>query len=113
MLSTFELIINGFLAVAVLPLAVGSLLAGSKPPQGSVIAKYYQAEPYLMLTSNLLLLVVSAIAIAKLALHFGFIDASLAATIDGWLMLPLFATVLAFIGLYIRAILRVRRAGRA
>jgi hypothetical protein len=113
MLSTFELIINAFVVLAVLPLAIVSLATGSKPPENTLITKYYHAEPRLMLTSNLFLLTVCAVAAHKLALHFSLVDADLGGRIETWIMIPFFVLLLTFFFLFVRAILRVRRAERA
>ncbi len=113
MLSTFELLINGFVAFAVLPLALASLATGSKPPEHSVFGKYYRAEMHLMLLGNLLLLSVGATAIAKLLTHFEFVSAELGETLDTWLSVPLMGLVLIFLVFLVRAILKVRRAEKA
>ena len=112
MLSMFELFINGFVAFAVLPLAIASLATGSKPPEHSILGKYYRAERHLMLIGNLLLLCIGAIAIAKLLTHFGFVDADLGVSLDTWLSVPLMGLVVVFLVFVVRAILKVRRAER-
>lgn len=113
MLTTFELFINGFVALAVLPLAIVSLATGSKPPENTRLTKYYVAEPNLMLASNFFLLAVCAIAALKLVLHFGLVDSATGETVEHWIMIPFFALLLTFLFLFVRAILRVRRAGQA
>jgi hypothetical protein len=45
-------------------------------PESSWFAKYYRAERYLNLAGNLFMLTVCATAVARLGLHFGYIDAS-------------------------------------
>lgn len=113
MLSTFELFINGFVAFAVLPLAIASLATGSKPPEGSLVGKYYRAEERLTLIGNLLLLAVGATAIAKLARHFELIGAELGDSLDTWLSVPLMVLVVVFLVFLVRAIMKVRRAAKA
>lgn len=113
MLSTFELFINGFVAFAVLPLAIASLATGSKPPEGSLVGKYYRAEAHLALIGNLLLLAIGAAAIAKLARHFGLIGAEFGDSLDTWLSLPLMVLVVVFLAFLVRAIVKVRRAEKA
>jgi hypothetical protein len=113
MLSTFELVINGFVAFAVLPLALASLATGSKPPEHSVLGKYYRAERYLMLLGNLLLMSVGAVAITKLLTHFGLVGAELGERLETWLSMPLMGLVVLFLVLMVRAILKVRRAEKA
>lgn len=112
MLSMLELFINGFVAFAVLPLAIASLATGSKPPEHSVLGKYYRAERHLMLLGNLLLLSIGAVAIAKLLTHFGFVGAELGEGLDTWLSVPLMGLVIIFLVFMVRAILKVRRAGK-
>ena len=89
MLSIFELFINGFVAVVVLPMAIMSLATGSKPPEHSYVGKFYRAEPRLMLAGNVLLLAVGAAAISKLAQHFGFVGTELGDKLDTWISMPL------------------------
>lgn len=110
MLTTFELIVNAFVVIAVLPLAISSLASGSKPPENSSIAKYYQVEPNLMLASNLFLLAVCTIAALKLVGHFGLFDAGTVEAAQNWTMLPFFVLFAAFAFFFVRAFLRVRRA---
>jgi hypothetical protein len=113
MLTTLELLINGFVALVVLPLAIASLATGSKPPENTIITKYYRAETHLMLIGNLLLLAVGATAIAKLAQHFGVIDADLGVRLDMWTFVPLMVLVVVFLALFARAYMKVRRAAQA
>jgi len=113
MLSTFELFINGFVAFAVLPLAIVSLATGSKPPEASAFAKYYRAEPHLMLVSNLFLLTVGATAAGKLVEHFGLVDAALAATLTTWINVPFLAMLVVFLLMLVKAWLKVRRTDQA
>jgi len=108
MLSTFELVINVFLVVFLFPIVIWSLLRGSPTPAGT-LAKYYEAEPYLNLTGNVMLVVLCCSSIARLARHFGYIGADLATLLGGWIGVPLAVLVLAFLVLWIRAILKVRR----
>lgn len=111
MLTTFDLVICGFLALVLLPLAVSSLIAGSPPPPHNMfIAKYYQAEPRLMLVSNLFLLTVCATAIHKLATHFGLLSQSMSDSLELWIGVPFFILLVGFLGLFIKAFLKVRRA---
>ena len=113
MLTTFELIVNGFVFFAVLPLAIISLASGSKPPDNTRLTKYYLAAPNLMLASNLFLLAVCAIAGLKLLLHVGLVEAGMGQTIETWIMIPFFVLLVVFLFLFVKAILRVRRAENA
>lgn len=114
MVTLFDLIVSGFVALVVLPLAVSSLVAGSPPPPPNMfLAKYYLAEPRLMLASNLFLLAVCATAIQRLATHFGVLSEPVSRSLDMWISVPFVVLLLAFLGLFIKAILTVRRANRA
>jgi hypothetical protein len=62
------------LALLFIPLATYSLITGSTVPENSPFAKYYRAEKYLGLVSNLFLLALSLSCAVKLGLHFGYID---------------------------------------
>ncbi|WP_295558054.1 hypothetical protein [uncultured Hyphomicrobium sp.] len=110
MLTVLNLFIYGFVALVVLPLAVASLATGSKPPENTMLTKYYNAEKHLMLAGNLFLLAVGAIAILKLVQHFALIDASRADRLEGWINVPFFALLVAFLFLFVRAHVKVRRA---
>jgi len=113
MMTTFDLIVSGFVALVVLPLAVSSLIAGSPPPPHNMfITKYYEAEPRLMLVSNLFLLAVCATAIHKLATHFGLLSEAISNSLELWIGVPFFILLVAFLGLFTKAILKVRRANR-
>lgn len=109
MLSPIELAIHGFLAVVLLPIVVWSLLNGSRPPPGSV-GKYYVAEPYLNLTGNVMVLALCLSAIAKLGVHFGYIDPDLGTLLAGWTGVPFAVLVITYLVLWVRAILKVRRS---
>lgn len=110
MLGPLDLVINGFLVVVLLPLVVVSLLTGSKPPQGGFFRLLYAADPHLMLVGNIMLLAVIATAAAKLALHFGVIDAATEGTLSNWLAVPLFLLLALFLVQFVRAVMRVRRS---
>ncbi len=113
MLTTFELLINGFVALVILPLAIASLIAGSKAPENMILTKYYHASPRLMLISNVFLLSVCATAIAKLAEHFGALDAAHAARLEPWLNIPLMVLLVVFLAMMAKAWLKVRRDGKS
>lgn len=113
MLTMFELFINGFVAVVVLPMAIVSLATGSKPPEHSIVGKFYRAEPRLMLAGNVLLLAVGATALSKLAQYFGWVGAELGEKLDTWISVPLMAMVVIVLFMLVRSIVKVRRAERA
>lgn len=108
MLSTTQLIIYGFLVFVLFPLVLNSLWSGSKPPAGA-IGKFYAAERYLNLTGDLMLLTLCLVATTSLAQHFGYIDADFGARILSWIDIPFVILLLAYLALWIRAILKVRR----
>lgn len=109
MLSNFEIALYGFVAV-LLPLAAFELLTGAQPAN-TWLSKYYKVEKYLHPCGNLFLMTVCANAIAKLAFHFGFIDAAMNARLAPVVGVPFFVLLVAFLVLWIRACLKVRRAG--
>ena len=59
MLTNFEVLLYAS-SLIVLPIAIYSLLTGSKAPEGTWIAKYYAAETYLGPAGNVFLLAVCA-----------------------------------------------------
>lgn len=113
MFTSLELLINSFVALVILPLAISSMIGGSRPPENTVLTKYYHAEPRLMLASNVFLLSVCATAIAKLAQHFGYLGAGQAAQLEPWLSVPLMVLLVVFLTMAVKAWLKVRREGTA
>jgi len=109
MLSNFEIALYGFVAV-LLPLAAFALITGARP-ENTWLSKYYKVEKYLHPCGNLFLLTVCANAISKLALHFGFIDAATSDSLAPFIGVPFFVLLVAFLVLWIRAYLKVRRTG--
>lgn len=110
MLSSLGIFFFGFAVLVILPLAIASLLSGSPPPPKSALSRYYEAQPRLMLAGNIFLLTVCASGILRLAEHFGYLDAAGVQAIEPWITVPFFVTLLAFLGMFICAILKVRRA---
>lgn len=108
MLSTYEIALYA-LVVVLLPIVAFSLLKGSPPPQIGLLAKYYRAEKHLNLVGNLFLLTVCANALARLGLHFGFIDPGAQSRLMFGIGLPFVVLLLAFLALWVRAFLKVRR----
>jgi hypothetical protein len=113
MLTLLELLINGFVVLFVLPLALWSLATGSKPPEHSIFIKLYSAQKHLMLIGNVFLLALGAIALSKLAGHFGLIDAARSEAIGDWLTVPFLVLLVAFLVMLTRAYLKVRGAKTA
>jgi hypothetical protein len=111
MLSTLELVIYGFISLVLFPIIVQQLLTGSPPPSGGPLRKYYIAQPYLNLSGNLMVLGICALAIVRLVQHFGYIDADLGTRLSGWIEVPIMGFLLAFLALWVIAILKVRRRG--
>ncbi|MCC7253966.1 hypothetical protein [Hyphomicrobium sp.] len=109
MLTTLQLVICGFVAFVVFPLALRSLFTGSKPPEGS-LRKYYAAESYLNFTGDLMLVALSLLAITSLAQHFGVIDTDLGMRLSDWITVPFMILLLAYLVLWVRAMLKVRRS---
>jgi hypothetical protein len=112
MLSNLDLAMYGFLAVILLPIVISSLATGSKPPERSVFAKYYRAEPWLGLAANVFLLILCAQAVAKLAMHFGLITPSWAEAFEHAVNIPFLMMLLVVIVLWVRAIMTIRQAPR-
>jgi len=110
MLSNVEIALYGFVAV-LLPLAAFALITGAEPPENTWLSKYYRAEKYLYPCGNLFLLTVCANAIARLAFHFGFIDPGLNERLAPAIAVPFFVLLVAFLALWVRAYLKVRRDG--
>lgn len=113
MLTILNLVIYGFVALFILPLAVFSLVTGSQPPENTLFTKYYRAETRLMLIGNLFLITIGLTAILKLGRHFSVIDPALADSLDPWIAIPFMMLLVVFLAFFIRAFLKVRRTGQA
>jgi hypothetical protein len=113
MLTTYEIALYGFVVAVLLPLAAFALVTGARPPENSWFSKYYRAEKYLHACGNLFLLTVCANAISRLAFHFGLIDAALKDRIAPFIGVPFAALLIAFLVLWVRAYLKVRRTTAA
>lgn len=109
MLTNFEVLLYASSIIVVLPIAIYSLLSGSKAPEGTWVAKFYAAEKYLGLTGNVFLLAICANGLVKLGLHFGFIDPALIDSLDLLVGIPFMALLVLYLGLWVRAFLKVRR----
>ena len=106
--SIFDFWIYVVLA-AMFPLFLWGAIANSKQSDNLWFSKHYRAEKYLALTGNLLVLTLSASAVAKLALHFGYIDPSakdLVLQVFGW---PTAILTIAYLAQFISAAIKVRR----
>ncbi|MFZ1105481.1 MAG: hypothetical protein WAN86_21935, partial [Hyphomicrobiaceae bacterium] len=103
MLSTFEILSFAAVLVLVLPAILYSLITRSGAPEGSWFAKYYRAERYLSLAGNLFLLTVCATAVARLGMHFGYIEASVADRLMLVIGVAFGVTLVAYLALWVRA----------
>jgi hypothetical protein len=110
MLRPWEVVLYSFVIV-LLPLAVFALVTGARPPENSLLSKYYRAEKHLHTCGNLFLLAVCANAIARLASHFGYVDAAMKEWLGVLIGAPFFVLLVACLTLWVRAYLRVRRTG--
>jgi hypothetical protein len=98
------------LSLAVLvPLLAYGVIVRPGVPETSPLAKYYRAEPFLDPAGNLVMAVVLAGIVGRLAAHFRYIDAALWDSLTLPLLLAAAAAVLLYLGLLIRAALKVRR----
>lgn len=111
MLSTFEVAIYSFVLVLI-PLVIFSLMRGSPPPAFGYLSKFYHAEKYLNVVGNLFVLALCGVALGKLALHFGYIDASEAGSVELATNVPFVVLLLAYLGLWVKAALKIRRLGK-
>jgi len=110
MLSNFEVALNSF-SLVLLPLALYSLANGSEPPKNSWLTAYYEAEKYLGPTGNIMLLALCAANLTTLAMYFGFVPQT-SPDADGLIAMPFMILVFVYLGLWIRAIRKVRRRKR-
>lgn len=105
MLTTYELFLYSAV-ILLLPLAIAHLLAGSPPPELSRFARYYHAEKYLGLAGDVFLLTICADAIVRLAMHYDFLARDFS---PGYVGVPFMVTLLAYLVLWLRAVMKVRR----
>jgi hypothetical protein len=92
-----------------LPLLAYGVIARPGVPETSPLAKYYRAERFLDPAGNLVMAVVLVGLAGRLAAHFRYIDPVLWDTLTLPLLLASAAVVLLYLGLWVRAALRVRR----
>lgn len=109
MLSKYEVVLYSA-SLLILPVAVYSLSTGSKPPEGSSLAKYYAAERYLGPIGNIMLILLGLGNLLKLATHFGILRLSEnSALVIG---LPFLALAVTYLALWIGALRKVRQNAR-
>jgi len=106
MLSNFEIALYSF-SFVLLPMALHALATGSIPPQNSWLTKYYSVERYLGPTGNVMLVALCGANLAKLAMNFGVIPQA-SPDLDGLIATPFPILMIAYWGLWIRAIRKVR-----
>lgn len=111
MLSTFQIVINVFLALVLFPIVVRSLLTGSEAPNGP-IAKYYAAVPYLARTGDLMLIALCLLSIVSLAGHFGVIRTDAASSLIFWIDKPFLLILVVYLSLWGLALWKVHGSGR-
>lgn len=107
----FEIIVYVLCVLFILPLAVRGLIFGMQLPPGSLFEKYYSAERYLGPAGNIFLIVICASALVKLALHYDFIAPGPGDTMVTVLGVATLLFVVVYAALWVRAVLKVRRAG--
>ena len=110
MLSKFEVFLYSA-SLLILPIAVYSLWTGSKPPEGSSLAKYYAAEKYLGPVGNVMLILLCLGNFLKLAAHFGVLRLSENSALLVGLVFLIFAVT--YLGLWVAALRKVRRTAQS
>ena len=110
MLTTVTLILCVFLVLVMMPLMIWQLLSGSPPSSRTGFRKYELAQPWLSTIGNLFVLALCFIALNRLVEHFGWVGTDLGARIDAWLHYPFMTLFALFVGLWISAIIKVRRS---
>src|SRR5262245_29613913 len=111
MLSTtaIAMYIAGLLVLP--PLILYGFIAGPGLPENSFLEKYFRAERYLNLAGSLFLVVLWLSCAGKVARHFGYLDPAAWDRLEIPMGLAFFATSFAYLGLWIRALIKVHRAG--
>ena len=112
MLSKLEVVLYAA-SLPIAPIAIYSLWTGSKAPENSSLSKYYAAEKYLGATGNLMLLSLCVGNLLKLGQHFGIINLQNKEGLALAFGLPFFILCLLYLGLWVSALRKVRRAARA
>ena len=110
MLSKFEVVLYAT-TLMILPSAAYSLWTGSKPPEGSSLAKYYAAEKYLGPVGNVMLILLCLGNFLKLAAHFGVLRLSENSALLVGLVFLTFAVT--YLALWVAALRKVRRTAQS
>lgn len=108
MLTTVEVYIYASV-LFLLPLVVHSLFKGTPPPRETWLGRFYEVEKNLLIAGNLFLLALCATAIAKLALHFGYIDRAFEDRVELLTGMPFMALLVIYLAFWIRAWIKLRR----
>ncbi|MET0408623.1 MAG: hypothetical protein ABW006_09670 [Hyphomicrobium sp.] len=107
MIGNFE-VLTYVTAFGLLSLAVYALLTGSKPPENSWLGKYYIAEPRLGPVGNVMLAVLSAGTLIKLAVRLGYFSPTDPDTLAIVVGTPFFVFVAVYFFFWFRALRKVR-----
>ena len=105
MLTNFEVLLYASSLIVVLPIAIYSLLSGSKAPEGSGLRIIMRprnswSDRQRFPARDLRQWIV------KLGMHFGFIDPALVDSLDLLVGIPFMALLVLYLGLWVRAFLR-------
>ncbi len=109
MLTSLQVTIYALSLAVLVPLLVYGVIVRPGVPESSPLAKYYRAERLLDPVGNLVMAVVLAGIAGRLAAHFRYIDPALWEGLTLPLLVASVAAVLLYLGLWIRAALKVRR----
>jgi hypothetical protein len=109
MLTSLQVTIYAVSLAVLAPLLFYSVIVRPGVPEASPVAKYYRAERLLDPVGNLVMAVVLVGIAGRLAAHFRLIDRVLWDSLTLPLLLASAAAVLLYLGLWIRAALKVRR----
>ncbi len=113
MLTPLQVTIFTLSLAVLVPLLAYSVIVRPGVPESSPLAKYYRAERFLDPAGNLVMAVVLVGIAGRLAAHFRWIDRGLWDTLTLPTLLASVAAVLLYLGLWIRAALKVRRNARS
>lgn len=106
MLTTTQLLLNGFVAFVVLPICISSLIRGPVAP-GGILRKLVVAEPMLHYAQDAFLIAFSLKCVSNLALHFGVASPEAIARLSPGLDAAFYATFALFIAMLIKAGLKL------
>ena len=113
MLTSLQVSIYTLSVALLVPLLVYGVIVRPGVPESSPLAKYYRAERFLDPAGNLVMAVVLVGIAGRLAAHFRWIDPALWDSLTLPILLASAAAILLYLGLWIRAALKVRRDVRS